>query len=162
VQPLHAIVSRPQVLRYLASTSPWPLDAVQRWIDSQQQHWDRYGFGWFAVEHQETSRLIGWCGLRVLDETEEIEVLYLLDQTYWGKGLATEAARWCIADGFRDHNLDLIIGLTMPDNVASRRVLEKSGLTFSNRATYFGIDCLRYTLDRQRFHALYTGMSYNP
>jgi RimJ/RimL family protein N-acetyltransferase len=151
LQPLHAIVSNPQVLRYLPRTSPWPLDVVQRWMDSQRQHWDRYGFGWFALEHRGTNRLIGWCGLRVLDETDEVEVLYLLDQAYWGEGLATEAARWCIEDGFRNHNLDLIIGLTLPLNVASQRVLEKAGLAFSNHATYFGIDCLRYTIDRQRF-----------
>ena len=50
----------------------------------------------------------------------------------------------------------LIIGLTLPDNVASQRVLEKAGLTFSNRATYFGLDCLRHTIDRQRFDAFYT------
>jgi ribosomal-protein-alanine N-acetyltransferase len=124
-------------------------------MDSQQKHWAEYGFGWFALEHREAGRLIGWCGLRVLDETKEVEVLYLLDKAYWGSGLATEATKWCVEDGFRNHNLDLIIGLTHLDNIGSQRVLENAGLKFSERARYFGVDCLRYTIDRQRFQALY-------
>jgi ribosomal-protein-alanine N-acetyltransferase len=115
---------------------------------SQAEHWTEHGFGWFALEHRPGGQLIGWCGLRMLRETHEVEVLYLLDEPYWGRGLATEAAKRCVEDGFRVYHLDLIIGLTHPDNRASQRVLEKAGLSFTNRARYFGVDCLRYAVDR--------------
>jgi ribosomal-protein-alanine N-acetyltransferase len=155
LEPLHTILSVPEVLQYFPRTDPWPLDKVQKWMDSQQKHWIEHGFGWFALEHQDTKQLIGWCGLQNLDDTQEVEVLYLLDKACWGSGLATEAAKWCVEDGFRNHNLDLIVGLAHPDNTASQRVLEKAGLTFSNQARYFGMDCLRYTIDQQQFQAFY-------
>ena len=156
---LHTILGTPGVLQYFPSTEPWPLDMVQKWMDSQQEHWDEHGFGWFAVEYRETSHLIGWCGLRVLDETEEIEVLYLLDKAHWGKGLATEAARWCVEDGFRNYDLDFVIGLTHLENIASQKVLEKAGLVFRNQASYFGIECRRYVIDRVRFQEFYVNPS---
>ena len=153
--PLHTVLSVPGVLEYFPRTEPWSLDMVQRWMDSQQEHWEEHGFGWFAVEYQGTKQLIGWCGLRVLEETEETEVLYLLDRAHWGKGLATEAARWCVEDGFRNRGLDFIIGLTHLENIASQRVLEKAGLVFSNQARYFDIDCRRYVVDQVRFQEFY-------
>jgi ribosomal-protein-alanine N-acetyltransferase len=97
LEPLHTILSVPGVLQYFPRTDPWPLDKVQTWMDSQQKHWIEHGFGWFALEHQDTKLLIGWCGLQTLD-TQEIEVLYLLDKAYWGSGLATEAAKWCVEE----------------------------------------------------------------
>ena len=61
---------------------------------------------------------------------------------------ATEAATRCVEDGFRVHGLDVIIGLTHPDNTPSQRVLEKAGLEFVDRKEYFGMECCRYRLDR--------------
>jgi len=156
VERLHGILSNREVLRYMPSQEPWSLQAVERWVNSQREHWHKHRFGWFALEHRRECRLIGWCGLRLLEHTEEVEILYLLDEVVWRQGLATEAASRCVEDGFRQHGLDVIIGLTYAENVASRRVLEKAGLLFSNEATYFGIDCLRYTIDRQRFEGFYS------
>jgi ribosomal-protein-alanine N-acetyltransferase len=155
VERLYGILSNSEVLRYVQSQEPWSLEDVERWVSSQREHWCEHGLGWFALEHRQESQLIGWCGMRLLAQTEEVEVLYLLDEAYWGQGLATEAASRCVEDGFRQHGLDLIIGLTYAENVASRRVLEKAGLLFSNEARYFDIDCLRYTIDRQRFEGFY-------
>ena len=63
-----------------------------------------------------------------------------------------------MADSFQTRGLDLIIGLTYAENVGSRRVLEKAGLVFGNQARYFGIDCLRYTIDMERFESFYGEM----
>jgi ribosomal-protein-alanine N-acetyltransferase len=47
-----------------------------------------------AIVHRETGRIIGWCGLDHRDQTTAHPVLfYLLKAKYWGKSLATEAAR---------------------------------------------------------------------
>src|SRR5260221_2761238 len=50
---------------------------------------------------------------------------------YWGKEYATEAARAAIEDGFGRLRLDQIVAMTVPGNVASRRVMERLGLTYS-------------------------------
>jgi ribosomal-protein-alanine N-acetyltransferase len=144
--PLHAIVSKPQVLRYFPRTDPWPLERVQRWMASQPTHWVEHGFGWFAVEERASGRLMGWCGLRTLEESGEVEVLYLYDEPFWGQGYGTEAAQRCVQDGLTHYQLPEIIGLTLIGNIGSQRVLEKAGLHFIGQQTYFGVTCNKFTV----------------
>lgn len=155
VAALHTIVSDRENLRYFPRTEPWECERVERWLNSQPAHWQTHGFGWYLVEEQATGRLMGWCGLRELEDTEEVEVLYLLDQPFWGQGYATEAAQRCVADGFRLYGLTQIIGLTLLGNGASQRVLEKAGLIFVEQAEYFGVTCKRSVIDQARYLAFY-------
>ncbi len=134
------------VIRYLLATDPWPSEKVEKWLNSCQQGWDEHGYGFWILEHKIDGRPIGWGGLNWLPETEETEVLYALDKPYWGQGLATEAARFSVNYGFNTVGLQEIIGLVVPENVASARVLEKSGLHFTGRAQYFGCELLRYVI----------------
>lgn len=151
LEPLHTILTDRDVIRYMLRTEPWPKEIVQKLLDKHRNHWDKHGFGWWALEFRESNELIGWCGLSVLDETEEVEIKYLIKQSHWGRGLVTEAAKRCIGYAFTELDLQMVIGLVHPDNIASRRVLEKIGLTFCNRASYFGLDPLRYTIDKKQF-----------
>jgi ribosomal-protein-alanine N-acetyltransferase len=60
-----------------------------------------------------------------------VEVAWRLSRRYWGQGYATEAARASIEDGFRRVGLKEIIAITVPHNLASRRVMERLGMTRS-------------------------------
>lgn len=141
---LQAILAQPGVLRYFPSSQPWSLAKVNRWLAEHWRHWEEHGFGWWALTDRQDGQLLGWCGLGVLDETGEVEIKYLLTPSSWGQGLATEAARQALGYGFGEAGLSLVIGLTHPENIASQRVLEKIGLTFTDRAVYFNFDCFRY------------------
>jgi ribosomal-protein-alanine N-acetyltransferase len=127
------------------------MEQVGKLLEIHKQHWAENGYGWWAAVDRGDDELIGWCGLGLLEETGEVEIKYLLKRSHWGRGIATEAAGVCIAYAFRDARLATIIGLAHPDNVASQRVLEKIGLHFSNRADYFGMACLRYTITEDQF-----------
>jgi ribosomal-protein-alanine N-acetyltransferase len=151
LEPLHRFLVDRDVIRYFPRTEPWPIEIVQKWMDSQHNQWDNHGYGWWAIELRKKHKLIGWCGLGFLDETEETEILYLLGKPYWGKGLATEAAMFSINYAFKKANLDLVIGLSHVDNWASQRVLEKIGLSFSTRAQYFGLEVNKYIISRDQF-----------
>jgi ribosomal-protein-alanine N-acetyltransferase len=157
LEPLCAIVSNPEVIRYFPRTEPWPRETVQDIMRRQKEHWQEHGFGWYAVECRECNELLGWCGLCVLDETGETEIKYLLKQSHWGRGLATEGASRCLQDGFKELDLELVIGLVHPENFPSQRVLEKIGLRFNNRARYFGLELLRYTTDLAGFREVCEG-----
>ena len=77
-------------------------------------------------------RVIGWGGLSI-DPFEPgwgIEVSYFFHREYWGQGFATELVRASLDHGFRSLNLDRIAAFARPDNLASIRVLEKSGFRF--------------------------------
>ncbi len=143
-EPLCAILADRDVLRYLPRTEPYPPETVRKIMRRQQEHWDKYGFGWYALADRSTGELVGWCGLGFLEETEETEIKYLLKRSHWGRGLASEAAQFCVEAGFREQKLPSIIGLVHPQNIASRRVLEKCGLSYLDRVHYWGIDLERF------------------
>lgn len=150
-----SILSNRNNLRYLPSTEPWPSETVEKWLRSSQSHWLNEGFGWWILEHKINERAIGYCGLRKLESTGEVEVLYLIAEEYWGQGLATEGARISIEYGFNSSSLDEIIGLVLDGNIASSRVLEKSGLRYQERTEYVNIECLKYIIDRTMFVETY-------
>jgi ribosomal-protein-alanine N-acetyltransferase len=84
-----------------------------------------------------------------LPETEDVEIGYLLAKSFWGQGLATEGGHVGIKYGFESLGLKRIIGLVHPENKASQRVLKKLGLNFVDRAEYFGMELLRYWVDKE-------------
>ena len=133
-----------KVIRYLIQTEPWPQEKVEEWLNSCQARWDTYGIGFWILEYKEKGGPIGWCGLNKINETDEVEVLYALDEPHWGQGLATEAASFSVRYGLTTLGMDEIIGLVIPENIASARVLEKAGLTFVGKARYFDHDLLKY------------------
>lgn len=144
---LRRIYQTEGVLRYFPSTTPPPLEKVERFIAGQQAHWEQYGYGnWGLLPHGERD-IIGWAGLQYLSELDETEVGFLLAQPFWGRGFATEAARASLQFGFECFDLDHIIALVHPENLASRRVIQKCGMTCLETIHLWGIDLLRHHLD---------------
>ena len=147
-QPLYNILQQENILQYFPTTQPPELERVERLVQRQLEHWAKHRCGWWAVVPLGQEQLVGWNGLQFLPETGEIEVGYLLSKSSWGSGLATEGARAALEFGFETLDLEEIIGLVHPENIASQRVLEKSGLVFVDRAEYFGMGLLRYRIHR--------------
>ena len=151
IDPLQRILSEEGILRYFPRTDPPARDRVERLIAHQLKHWEEHGYGWWAVEPRWEKQLIGWSGLQFLPETEEVEVGYLLDQAFWGKGLATEAAQACLQYGFESFDVENIVAIVHPENITSQRVIEKLRMSFVDQAHYFGMDCYRYSIERSSF-----------
>lgn len=95
--------------------------------------------------------IIGWAGLQFLPELNEIEVGYLLDQPFWGKGYATEAARASLRFGFEHFGFPRMIALVHPENIASRRVIEKCGMRYEKTISIWGVELMRHSVDRISF-----------
>jgi ribosomal-protein-alanine N-acetyltransferase len=85
----------------------------------------------WIIEDKVSMEPIGNCGLleKQVDAATEIEVVYILDKSCWGRGLATEAASEMIRYGFENKGLKGIIALIKPENNQSAKVAEKLGLT---------------------------------
>lgn len=137
-----------EVIRYLLRTDPWPRESVEKWLNSSQTGWDEKGYSFWILEHKDNNRPIGWGGLNWLPDSEETEVLYALDRPFWGQGLATEVARFSVKYGFEVIGLEEIVGLVVPENIASARVLEKAGLDLIGPAEYWGFELLKYSTSR--------------
>ncbi len=151
VEPLYKIFAQPGILRYFPTQNPPDREQVERIINKQLSHWEKHGFGWWAVEMPETKRMIGWCGLQFLPETNETEVAYMLEMEQWGQGFGTEAARYSLRYGFIDLGIEKIVAIVHPNTLASRKVIKKLGMHFVDRASYFGMDCFRFDLDAPSF-----------
>jgi len=97
-----------------------------------QAHICKHGYGFFAVELEETGEFIGFTGLKHNDFdapfTPAVEIGWRLSSSHWGKGYAPEAAKAVLKYGFNEAGLDEIVSFTVPDNMKSRRVMEKVGM----------------------------------
>ena len=85
-----------------------------------------------AIILKESQAFIGWCGLDHTNPKDADPALfYLLKAEYWGKGLATEAARALLGYAFDGLELPSIHGGAAPENLASKRVMEKIGMRYT-------------------------------
>lgn len=144
---LYRIYQSEGVLRYFPSTVPPPLEKVQRFIQRQEEHWEKYAYGNWGVVPVGGIEIIGWAGLQYLPELEETEVGFLLDNPYWGRGYATEAGQASIKYGFGNFNMDHLIALVHPDNLASQRVIEKCGMGYVETLSLWGIELHRFRVE---------------
>jgi RimJ/RimL family protein N-acetyltransferase len=87
------------------------------------------GWGWWAVEIDNTQEFIGFVGLNVpapeLPCSPCVEVGWRLAFDYWGKGYATEAAQGAVKVGFELLALDEIVSFTAVGNLRSQAVMER-------------------------------------
>ncbi len=109
--------------------------------------YQKHGYGRWACIDKASGQLIGFSGLKYLDDLQEIDLGYRFLPAYWGRGLATESGRAVLDYGFAHLRLERIIGLVAPENVASVRVLEKLGLTFVGMIEYYGKPTAKYAID---------------
>jgi ribosomal-protein-alanine N-acetyltransferase len=148
---LAALLGDPIIMRYMPAREPLSRKDAEASLRRINMLWYANGCGRWAVVCNSDSCMIGWCGLEYLVEVDETEVLYLLDSAYWGKGFATEAAYASLRWGFEELYLDHIIGVAFPENVASRRVLEKTGCTYEGTRRISGCDMVQYTVSAGAF-----------
>ena len=97
-----------------------------------------YDHGRWAVHLRSGLEFIGWCGLKYLTETNEVDLGYRFKKNFWGNGYATEAARACVKYGFATLNLQRIVGRALPANLASIKVLEKCGMEYLHEEMMHG------------------------
>jgi len=139
-----------EVMRYTGDTA---FSSIQESYDFIKNYdaYDKTGMGRWTIELKENNQPIGWCGLK-LHPNGMIDLGYRLHKNYWGKGIATEAAKVALSVGFEQLQLSEIIGRTANDNLASIRVLEKIGMTFLKKAPCEGIiDSVYYRIKKQEY-----------
>ncbi|MEM6751812.1 MAG: GNAT family N-acetyltransferase [Cyanobacteria bacterium P01_C01_bin.38] len=146
---LAAIWADPEVTKFLPSRGvPILREKTEKALASFIEHWQKLEYGIWKIIEDETDKMVGYCGLRYLDELNEVELLYGLAKEYWGKGIATKAAKVSVLYGFERANLDRIIALALPENEASKKVIEKAGFKYEKQIHIFNLDGLYYSIER--------------
>jgi RimJ/RimL family protein N-acetyltransferase len=143
-----AMLSDPEVQRFLPLGPAPTTETFERAIESRHEMESSIGYAVWAVEDPLTSTFIGQCGLRPaksMDENagSEIDLAYHFARVSWNKGYATEAAVAVLAHGLGPLGLDSIMGVVVPENVGSWRVMEKIGMHYEGLADYYGLTGLK-------------------
>jgi ribosomal-protein-alanine N-acetyltransferase len=146
----------PAMTRYTSWAPHQTIDDSRRFlafVESRYRNGEPVGYG---VVDAKTNRMIGTCGLASFSEQHERgEIAYAIAAAYWGKGYMTEAARAVVDDAFRVLPLNRLQSCCHVDNVGSRRVMEKLGMTYEGiLRDYFKFQG-RY--DSVRFYSLLRG-----
>jgi len=124
--------SDPEVMRFVGGT-PTPRDEIEHdFLPAYLRYYqrgNRYGF-WAAIE-KATGDFLGWFHFRPLAgaSPDEPELGYRLRAAAWNQGYGTEGSRALIRKGFTELGVERVVASTFADNLASRRVMEKAGLT---------------------------------
>lgn len=133
IEPFAAMNQDPEVMKFFpAILSPEESDSL---INRQRQRFKEHGFCCYAVELKSTGEFIGFVGLAIpLFEAPfmpAVEIGWRIAKAYWNQGYATEAAKYVLNHAFNDLNLSEVVSFTAVQNLTSRRVMEKIGMTHS-------------------------------
>ena len=106
--------------------------------------------GRWAIHLKTNNEFIGWCGLKQVPARDEIDLGYRLKKFSWGKGFATEAAKYTLDHGFKKLKLELITGRAHIENIVSIKVLEKIGMQFISQDNVDDCPVRTYTISKQQ------------
>ena len=117
-----------------------------RYLARNLSHWDTHGFGVWMLCPKGGQNWIGRIVLRWLSTgtIDDVEIGFAFLPIYWGQGLATEAAEFCLGVAQAELELRTVIGVTTPENLASQRVLGKLGLRYESKVEIEQTRCLLY------------------
>ncbi len=105
------------------------LEDIQSWLQ-YYPHYQRHGFGIWAIENTDSHLLAGLCGLRVRKDLDgQIDISYRMHPDFRGKGIATSAVKTCVDWGFEALNLNQILAQVHIENTISMHILTKTGFT---------------------------------
>ncbi|HWE14932.1 MAG TPA: GNAT family N-acetyltransferase [Solirubrobacteraceae bacterium] len=129
---------------------PWsapPTEAdVRTSLADKRDHWERHGFGLWLLRDRSTGELVGRGGLQYTDAIGGyvVEAAWAIVPERWGQGLATELAQASVCVAFESLGLHEVIAIALPDNLASRRVMEKAAFAYDRVIEHVGLAHVLY------------------
>ena len=127
----------PAVSRYLIWHPHTTIEDTHAFLRDALRAWEEGRAYTYVIEDRASGDGMGTIDMR--DQHGDIEIGYVLACPFWGRGYATEAATAIITWAKAQPDIHRIHAYCDPDNPASARVLEKSGLTFERILPHFGI-----------------------
>jgi len=143
-----SIATDTEVMRYITGGTPWTDDQIRNFVDRQVKLYSERGFCRWKLLAKTTGEMIGFCGVGFWSDAPDPEIGWWLAPRFWGRGLATEAARTALRDVFERVRLERIISVARPENVASIRIMEKLGLKLECEFENQGVRLVRYAIGR--------------
>ena len=159
-EPWMEYCSDPVATRFTGIPGKTPTELARFMIEVGMKRYAEGRLGPQVLLSKETGEMVGMCALLVQEPNgkREIEVGYHLLRRFWGKGYATEAAKLLRDYGFENGDMDSIISIIDPLNVASQAVALRNGMRLSEREVEFkGNTYDIYRITRTEWEQLKTG-----
>jgi [ribosomal protein S5]-alanine N-acetyltransferase len=137
----------PRVYRTLWPWAYPPTRAdVRVGLVDKREHWERHGFGLWLLRDRATGLMVGRGGLQYTDAIGgfAVEAAWAIAPERWGEGLATELAISSVSVAFDALGLNEVVAITLPHNLASRRVMEKAGFGYDRPIEHVGLEHVLY------------------
>jgi ribosomal-protein-alanine N-acetyltransferase len=132
---MYAYACRPSVTEYLTWDPHSSESMTREYLVYVGQRYRTGDFYDWSLVCKEDGRMIGTCGFTSFNcPADSGEIGYVLSPAYQGRGLATEAVRRVLRFGFEELSLHRIEAHFIQGNEASRRLMERVGMTFEGFA----------------------------
>jgi len=145
---VYLLCSDPDVTHFFSAEFSVKREDVLASLPRRTERWRTQGFGQFGVFEKETEKLIGYCGMQYLEDSNVVAIYYGLFKEYWEKGLATEAAQAVVKFAFEELNLPEIVAVTHPKNLSSHKVLRKIGMKRGDDSKFYNTEAAYFSLSR--------------
>ena len=135
-EALFEMDKNPDVHKYLWQKPIATIEEVHAYIDMVRNQYTTNKIGRFSTIIKETNELIGWTGIKFVNDhiengnTNFYDYGYRLNEKFWNKGYATEASKAWLDYGFNQMNIQEMNAYTHAENGASNHVLQKVGFNF--------------------------------
>ena len=145
--------SNPNVHKYLWNKPNTSIDEIYAYIDLVRKQYEENKIGRFVAILKETNELIGWIGLKynTVEVNKKInfyDIGYRLNEKFWGKGYASEATLAWLNYGFNVMNIDIMTAAAHTNNIASNRILQKIGMTETEKYLEDGVSWNWYEMKK--------------
>jgi RimJ/RimL family protein N-acetyltransferase len=150
---LYEMSSDPRVMRYIGGVTR-TLDETVAAIERQQSRWATHGFGWWSFFKVGTGEIIGAGCIQHLagNVGNPLEIGWRLRPDHWGQGFASEAARTMAAFAFDRLRAPELLAVANPENTASRRVMERLGMTYRGIEAWYDTDVATYEITADEWY----------
>ena len=148
---IYRMRSDKDVMRYIRE--PQNRAETENWIRLVSSRWETEKLGFCGVFEKVSGKFLGWCGIWRLAETNELEIGYAIAKQFWKQGYATEAAGIFLEYAFENIKPDKITAVAEPENTASRRVMEKSGMKFVKTGEFYNRELVQYAITEKEFYS---------
>jgi ribosomal-protein-alanine N-acetyltransferase len=153
-QGMFELDSDKEVHMYLGNKPVNTIEECREIIKTIRQQYIDNGIGRWAIIEKSTNNFLGWTGFKLVKErtnnhSNYFDLGYRLIRQYWGKGIATEAAKACLDYGFTELKQHVIYGMTDVNNKASKNVLGKSGLKYKETFSLNGVPHVWFEISKE-------------
>ena len=148
LEPFHSLCSDLSVMQFVGDGEPWSRDRTDQFVLSAREMSLTLGFCQWPVIHKRCSAVIGFCGF--VPASDGAEIGWRLAKEYWGRGLATEAARAVLKHGFETLGFRRLIATVQSPNLASIRIVEKLGLKPESSFYRDGREVILFSINNAR------------